>query len=200
MKLCQILSFRYLNMHHAISILCCRFSDVKLVMVGSTRNEEDRALVKSLKDVASALAISDNVVFVVNAPFTELHSWLCCAQVGLHTMWNEHFGISVVEMMAAGLITVAHDSGGPKLDLISSVPIPYDEPIDPAAFSDLTKAASATGYLATTASQYAQCLHVALDTYNDSLTLRQRARKSSLRFSDEEFTTNILQIFTRIVM
>ena len=178
---------------------------MKLVMVGSTRNEEDRALVESLKDVASTLAISDNVVFIVNAPFTELHSWLCCAQVGLHTMWNEHFGISVVEMMAAGLTTVAHNSGGPKLDLISSVPIPYDEHIDPAAsgfrfHTDPTKAASETGYLATTASQYAQCLHVALDTYNDSLTLRQRARKSSLRFSDEEFTTNILQIFTRIVM
>lgn len=165
-------------------------------MVGSTRNEEDRALVKSLKDVASTLAITDNVVFIVNAPFTELHSWLCCAQVGLHTMWNEHFGISVVEMMAAGLITVAHNSGGPKLDLISSVSIPNDGHID----LDPTKEVSATGYLATTASQYAQCLHVALDTYNDSLTLRQRARKSSLRFSDEEFTTNILQIFTRIVV
>lgn len=169
-------------------------------MVGSTRNEEDRALVKSLKDAASTLAISDNVVFIVNAPFTELHSWLCCAQVGLHTMWNEHFGISVVEMMAAGLITVAHNSGGPKLDLIGSVQIRYDEQVDPAAISDPTKTASVTGYLATTASQYAQCLHVALDTYNDSLTLRQRARKSALRFSDEEFTTNILKIFTRIVM
>ncbi len=25
------------------------------------------------------------------------------ADIGLHTMWNEHFGISVVEMMAGGL-------------------------------------------------------------------------------------------------
>ena len=33
------------------------------------------------------------------------------ASVGLHTMWNEHFGIGVVEMMAAGLAVVAHDSG-----------------------------------------------------------------------------------------
>lgn len=37
---------------------------------------------------------------------------------GLHTMWNEHFGISVVELMAAGLVVVAHNSGGPKLDII----------------------------------------------------------------------------------
>ena len=33
-------------------------------------------------------------------------------------MWNEHFGIGVVEMMAAGMVTVAHDSGGPKADII----------------------------------------------------------------------------------
>lgn len=33
-------------------------------------------------------------------------------------MKEEHFGISVVEMMAAGLFTVAHNSGGPKLDII----------------------------------------------------------------------------------
>jgi hypothetical protein len=30
--------------------------------------------------------------------------------LGIHTMWNEHFGIGIVEMMAAGLITIAHRS------------------------------------------------------------------------------------------
>ena len=168
-------------------------------MVGSTRNEEDRALVKSLRDSANTLAINDNVIFVVDAPFAELHDWLCCAQVGLHTMWNEHFGISVVEMMAAGLITVAHDSGGPKLDLITPVSMPHDACTQTAPSTD-PAADCSTGYLATTAAQYAQCLHVALATYNDSLMLRTRARKSSLRFSDEAFTTSILQIFTKIIM
>lgn len=40
--------------------------------------------------------------------------------VALHTMKDEHFGISVVEMMAAGLITIAHKSAGPALDIIGS--------------------------------------------------------------------------------
>ena len=31
---------------------------------------------------------------------------------------NEHFGIGVVEMMAAGLAVVAHDSAGPKEDIV----------------------------------------------------------------------------------
>jgi alpha-1,2-mannosyltransferase len=33
-------------------------------------------------------------------------------------MREEHFGISVVEFMAAGLVTLAHGSGGPKADII----------------------------------------------------------------------------------
>lgn len=33
-------------------------------------------------------------------------------------MEAEHFGISVVEMLAAGLIVVAHNSAGPKQDII----------------------------------------------------------------------------------
>lgn len=40
------------------------------------------------------------------------------ASAAIHTMWNEHFGIAVVECLAAGLITVVHDSGGPKEDII----------------------------------------------------------------------------------
>jgi alpha-1,2-mannosyltransferase len=35
-------------------------------------------------------------------------------------MWNEHFGISIVEMMAAGLVVVAHNSGGPKDDIVDT--------------------------------------------------------------------------------
>lgn len=33
-------------------------------------------------------------------------------------MKAEHFGISIVEMMAAGLIVLAHKSAGPKMDII----------------------------------------------------------------------------------
>lgn len=36
-------------------------------------------------------------------------------------MWNEHFGISVVEGLAAGLIMVAHKSGSPHSFTFSQV-------------------------------------------------------------------------------
>jgi alpha-1,2-mannosyltransferase len=35
-------------------------------------------------------------------------------------MWNEHFGIGVVELLAAGVLTVAHDSGGPRSDILAA--------------------------------------------------------------------------------
>lgn len=38
--------------------------------------------------------------------------------IGLHTMEYEHFGITLVEMLAAGLIMVAHNSAGPKEDIL----------------------------------------------------------------------------------
>jgi len=58
--------------------------------------------------------MEDNVEFKVNIPYPELVSEMQKGMIGLHTMWNEHFGISVVECMAAGLIMIAHASGGPK--------------------------------------------------------------------------------------
>jgi len=53
-------------------------------------------------------------------PFAKMISEFEQAKVGLHTMLEEHFGISIVEMMAAGLYTIAHNSGGPKEDIIGS--------------------------------------------------------------------------------
>lgn len=48
---------------------------------------------------------------LVNVPYSELRFLLGGAVGGLHTMVDEHFGISVVEYMAAGVIPIAHNSG-----------------------------------------------------------------------------------------
>ena len=88
------------------------------MLLGSSRNSDDDKLVSSLKTLVCDCGIERNVDFVVNAPYSALQAHLSEAGIGLHTMWNEHFGISVVEMMAAGLVVIAHRSGGPLMDIV----------------------------------------------------------------------------------
>ena len=82
------------------------------MLIGSCRSLADFNRVQSLKNLADKLNIATHVKFVVKQGFQVLKRYYVKASMGLHTMWNEHFGIAVVEMMAAGLITIAHDSGG----------------------------------------------------------------------------------------
>lgn len=87
-------------------------------------------------------------------------------------MWNEHFGIGVVEYQAAGLISVVHDSGGPKLDIVVDL-----------------DGEGATGFHAMTEEEYAAAFETALTLPEDEkVAMRLRARKSAQRFSGQEFS------------
>lgn len=92
---------------------------VQLVMVGSCRNSEDSGLVKELRQQAKSLGIERYVQFEINIPFGRLKELLGTGSAALHTMWNEHFGIGLVECMAAGCVMVGHDSGGPRMDIVT---------------------------------------------------------------------------------
>lgn len=76
----------------------------QLKLVGSCRGPDDQARLKQLQSCCQALGLSDCVEFCINVPFDELTSLLAGAVGGLHTMLDEHFGISIVEYMAAGKI------------------------------------------------------------------------------------------------
>lgn len=147
--------------------------DIKMVMVGGCRGPADEARLQHLKDTAKRLHLEDSIVYSVNQPYSVVEDWLHKASVGIHTMWNEHFGIGVVEMMSAGLITIAHDSGGPKSDII--VPL----------------RGKPTGLRASTADEYADAMHQAFSMEaKEAEEMRARARESAKRFSDEVFNTS----------
>lgn len=90
----------------------------KLVLVGSVRDSDDATRVYSLRLLAHELHITEDVIFVCDAPWPQVLEYLRTSSVGVNGMWNEHFGIGVVEYQAAGLISVVNDSGGPKLDIV----------------------------------------------------------------------------------
>lgn len=93
----------------------------KLVLIGSVRDSDDKTRVYNLRLLAHELGIKEDVEFVCDATWPQMLDWMRKASVGVNGMWNEHFGIGVVEYQAAGLISVVNDSGGPKLDIV--VPI-----------------------------------------------------------------------------
>ncbi|KAL3837760.1 hypothetical protein ACJIZ3_022351 [Penstemon smallii] len=78
----------------------------KLQFVGSCRNEADEKRLQHLKDRAIELKVDNDVEFHKNVTYSELVSLLGGAAAGIHSMIDEHFGISVVEYMASGAIPI----------------------------------------------------------------------------------------------
>eukprot|EP01134_Creolimax_fragrantissima_P001507 CFRG1507T1 len=157
-----------------------------LYMVGGCRNADDENRVRRLKDLAEALDIAKYVHFKTNVTYSELKHHLATAQVGLHTMWNEHFGIGVVEYLASGVIAIAHDSGGPKSDIV------------------LTnfEGKGPCGFRASTVEEYAEQLkRVLLDLNGDQRATIQRVGRESVlqRFSEETFDKEFLVRFEEVL-
>ncbi|CAI4050454.1 hypothetical protein N7582_004919 [Saccharomyces uvarum] len=92
----------------------------KLIMVGSTRSKQDEDYVKSLQDWSeNDLKIPKGLItFKKNMSFDKIEILLNKSTFGINAMWNEHFGIAIVEYMASGLIPIVHASAGPLLDIV----------------------------------------------------------------------------------
>jgi alpha-1,2-mannosyltransferase len=93
----------------------------KLVLVGSVRDRDDATRVYKLRLLAHELQIKEDVEFVCDASWPQVLHHLRSSSIGVNGMWNEHFGIGVVEYQASGLISVVNDSGGPKFDIVVDV-------------------------------------------------------------------------------
>ena len=147
-------------------------------MIGSCRNDDDRQRVDALKKLVQELQLEETVQFNINPPYSELQKAMQTASIGIHTMRQEHFGIGIVEMMAAGLLTIAHNSGGPKSDIVQP---------------------EISGFLACTEDEYATAMHQAL-TLEDPQTMRQKAQESATRFSDSMFDKSLETVLSRAKM
>ncbi|QLL31462.1 hypothetical protein HG536_0B03250 [Torulaspora globosa] len=96
----------------------------KLIMIGSTRSEADKDHVSYLRDWSrNSLQVPEILLeFRTDCPYEEIKSVLRESTYGINAMWNEHFGIAVVEYAASGLIPLVHASAGPLLDIV----VPWD--------------------------------------------------------------------------
>lgn len=148
--------------------------DSRLILYGGCRDEEDKKRVSYLRDFVNRLELSSYVEIIVGASFERLIEGMKQAQVAIHTMENEHFGIVLVECMAAGLITVAHNSGGPKTDIIED---------------------KADGLLANDVSEFAEKLiSISRMSIKDRQAMIERAVKKSERFSSEVYQRKFIEL------
>lgn len=163
----------------AFSILLARLQEEgvqkmpTLVIIGSCRNEGDRKRVEELVQMCNDLSIQEQVQFKVNLPYVEMEILLAKASIAIHTMYNEHFGISVVEFLASGLLTLTHNSAGPKLDIIQE---------------------NETGFFANDTEQFADILFRLVQLPQlEAMAIRVKARQSVHRFSEHSFEQSFVQ-------
>lgn len=142
----------------------------KLQFVGSCRNKEDEDRLQNLKDKAIHMEVENDVEFHKNLMYRDLVRLLGGAIGGIHSMTDEHFGISVVEYMAAGAIPIAHNSAGPKMDIV------------------LEEDGLKTGFLASSPEEYADAiLELLRMPESERLEMAAAARKRSSRYSEQRF-------------
>lgn len=169
---------------YALQLLLERedMKDVRLTLMGGSRGPADQGRLDGLRSLAQELGIANNVEFVVNAPYPEIVRRLGEASIGLNSMQDEHFGINVVEFMAAGLIPVVHASAGPMMDIV----VPYK--------------GQRTGFHATDAASFAVALGEALSlSPSQQLRMREAARSAAQdKFSQEKFESSFGQSWARL--
>lgn len=142
----------------------------KLQFVGSCRNKEDQERLQKLKNRSVELDMEKDVEFYKDLMYRDLVKLLGGALAGIHSMIDEHFGISVVEYMAAGAIPIAHNSAGPKMDIV------------------LEEDGQMTGFLASDVEEYAVAiLKILRMTEAERLEIAAAARKRASQFSEQRF-------------
>lgn len=146
--------------------------DLELHLIGGVRNENDQQILNNLINYAKQLNVQDYVKFLPNGSTEQILEELSKAKIGIHTMIAEHFGITLVEMMAAGLIVVTHDSAGAHFDILVSQ---GEEEAKP-------------GFLVKEEEDYVTQIEEILIRYNEIKSqLISSSTKRAEKFSDESF-------------
>ncbi|HID72787.1 TPA: glycosyltransferase [Candidatus Micrarchaeota archaeon] len=90
---------------------------VGFTIVGACSGKVSNAYYAKLVKLKEKLKLK-NVELLRDVPARKQLELYSRSKVLLHAMIGEHFGIAVVEGMAAGLVPVVHKSGGPWLDVL----------------------------------------------------------------------------------
>lgn len=150
---------------------------VRLLMIGGVRDIHDIRRAKKIKTRAEREKLPISIY--ENASVEDLRKWLKRGTIGIHTMQHEHFGISVVELMQAGLIVVAHGGGGVGMDIVRH---------------------GVNGFLADGVENFAQVIRYILQmTPEQKRQIRLNAANDCQRFSRQKFEEGFVRVVLRAI-
>ncbi len=92
------------------------FQGIRLIMAGACdeRLSEQRQALDDLKTQADQLCLQGQVVFLPSISDSRRLTLLKDCDIMIYTSINEHFGIGIIEAMAAGKPVIAVNRGGPR--------------------------------------------------------------------------------------
>lgn len=99
------------RIENAIKIAHLLGGKIKFQIVGSLM-PANRSYFKGLKQMIEMYGLTEAINLTPNASNEELIDSMSSSIVYLHTMIGEHFGVSIVEAMAAGLLPIVPSYGG----------------------------------------------------------------------------------------
>lgn len=82
------------------------------MIVAGSLTQRNSGYLRSLEKLIKDWDIKDYVIFKANTPLEELFKIIRKAKIYFHPKFREHFGISIVESMAAGLAPIVPNVGG----------------------------------------------------------------------------------------
>ena len=92
---------------HLLGQIAAKLPKVKFVIIGTVGSKTDGYYQSLQRSAPSNLSI-------LLSPLRKARETVSKAKVYVHCARNEHFGITIVEAMAAGCVPIVHDSGGPR--------------------------------------------------------------------------------------
>ena len=96
----------------------CKIKEIKLNIIGTVKTISDYENFMKLNTTVKSLNLEKFIVIEKDLPIEIIKQRFSAAKIGLHTQKNDLSGATLIDMMSAGLIVVAHKSGAPLSDII----------------------------------------------------------------------------------